>query len=235
MDSLFQLVPEQINSTFDIQPYVVSKEATTAFIIASIVLLLLLTLSKIVENSSLTTIALPFVLSEQFSFQSYEVEIEKQATYTLIVAFVSLQLAYVVQVFNAEQLFLPWFQFGKVAELLALTAGIFLLFHLKFLLFNSLSLLIPWQVDTNYFIYTYKMNLFYLGIALFVLNCVQTLLPTELLIIVYTSAIALFYFFLIQKWLLVSMRYRLITSIYFFLYICTLEIVPLLLAAKLVL
>lgn len=234
MDTLFQILPQNYNSTYDIQPFVESKELFLYFIIASILMLFILAYSKIIENSAITDMILPFLQSEQFTLHFYEVEKGNRLTKNIILLFVSLQIAKLIFPYlNHLQVFVDSFLHIGM-KLILFTLIIFLLFHIKFLIFHSLSFLIPWKVDINYFIFIYIILLLIFGLAIFVINCLPQQLSNKQLWPAYLVCIAGFYLLLILKWVFVSMRFRLMSSVYFFLYICTLEIVPLIIAGKLI-
>ena len=234
MDTLFQLLPREYNPGYDIQPYVITENVIPCFIISSFVLLFLLAIVKMAENSAISELAIPFLQSEQNSFQSFETEKFNSFTYQTVVLFSSLQLAFWIGEHMPVADFFTQYIVSDAFNLLLNTVFIFLFFQVKFLLFHSLSLIIPWNINTSYFIYVYKFLLLFFSIPFFMINCLTIFQFHKGVIVAFLILFSMFYLLLFVKWLFVSIRFKLLNSIYFFLYICTLEIVPLVIVIKLI-
>lgn len=216
---------------FDVEPYVANHTIFQVYLISSVVLLLILAFFKVEEKQPLFGFFTSFLLSEQQTFDRYLSGEEHPKMNLLMILFMSLQASYLL---HQHTVLLKYNLFPILVQLGMATIIIAFLFMLKFALFRSMELLLPWRVNSQFFIYNYRFALFAVSIVYFVINYFsysETIANGPIFLLI---PIFLFYVWLIFRWLYISIRYQVVRSLYFFLYLCTLEIAPLIILWQLI-
>ncbi|MBX2844934.1 MAG: DUF4271 domain-containing protein [Saprospiraceae bacterium] len=139
--------------------------------------------------------------------------------------------------FYVQTTFLFVFLFFKTAEprlLLFVGMAILLALILKQLSFYFIDWVTIGKANYQYFRFTNNQGFRALGFVFLVFNLLlmnSVPLPYVAMLVV---VVVLFYLWLIIRYLTIGLRYKLLKNLYFFIYLCTLEIAPLLVLAKLV-
>lgn len=224
---------DQLATEFNIQPYNHEPIVFQEFLVLSLVLLLLITVVKIIRNRKVTDYLFSIFSSEQESFSYYIVGNSDKLLQQLGVLLFSVQLAFATMLFFPLQMVLA-LPIADWQLFLLSVVSIFILFNVKFMLFKTIEKLIPWQIDSEYYLFNYRFILFFVALSFFLLLSVQHFHPKPIFNLLVLLIMILFYTWVFFRWLFVSMRYKVVSSIYFFLYLCTLEIAPLLILYKFV-
>jgi len=227
-DSLFNLT----NLTTD-QPFIQAlKEPDLlkdAYILLTLLLLSVIILVKVSKNIQFSgTYKRLFVEEETYS--AYRKQSRSKLMSALLDINVLVQLTFLIFFLFREEL---TFFSSDVLTLISILGFLFVLFILRILSFSILKWLTTSKVNADYFWFTHfnavrVLSFFFLIMNLLVLA--GNVLPFKIILF---TVVGLFYAWLILRYLFIGVRYGVLRNLYFFIYLCTLEIAPILILFKL--
>lgn len=226
IDSLINKVPH----TYDIQPYHPSNTELQFWLGWTIFFLVSIGLALVYKRRQFVPFIAPFLFSEPFAFDFYNSNSERTFLEVLLGVFFVFQLIsllFILGIFPLEQ-----FNFSYKINLLVYCTGAILFLLLKLLLFTTLKYLLPTRVDFNYYIFNYSYYCFISSFFLLFINFFLLNYPFDFPPLFFGLPLVTFYLLILVRGLLISNRYNILGSIYFFLYLCTLEFIPIILLAK---
>jgi len=223
MDELLFQFSQQNQPYFDIEPYQPSNLMSQWFLILSIAFMLLISLVNKTRNLNFFQRLVGFFGSEHAALGFYKEKQKIGFIDVLLGLFFFLQSSFLVFKYaNFQSIFAypTWMILG------GLVVSFFMLFVGKAMVYNTLSALVPKKVNIKYYGFNYAFTCFYFGIFLFVLNLLLISKQLAIPVVLVLGVCAIFYIFLITRFISISSRYNILRSVYIFLYFCALEIIP---------
>lgn len=218
------------NLVFDIQAIQKSDLIFSIYIGLSFMTLLLMSFSYLLKQKKVTFYnVFSFLRSEQEGFRLFINQKRDKIKGILVFIFFVIQVSYLgSRFFDLRLEIMPNTSIiGMNAIFLALI--LLLVFYIKTVVSNQLSHLSKADFDIKYYQFTYSYPLFLLSLCLFLVTICEYNYQFVYSKILYLGIVTFFYVWLIIRWIFISVRYQTMNSLYFFLYLCTLEVAPLLL------
>ncbi len=235
-----QFLPDHLDNLptiFDIQPITRWDPIVDIWIVLSIILLIGIAYALTRINFNFMETMLSFLFSESQTYARFKLlDGSTNAVSIFFSLFFALQvttllwligyspLGYILKLSNSAL---------DIAFTFLIDFCIIVLFFLgKAILFQTIKFLLPSRVDVNYLNYSYNQHCYYSSCILMLLNLFG--FTYKLFNVYFLGVLFLigFYLFFIVRSISISSRYNILGSIYFFLYLCTLEIIPILLLVK---
>lgn len=216
---------------YHIQALQSRSEIISSYIIISFLLLFFISVLHVLkqQNSGIAKV-IPFLSSEQEAFKTFS---KSTSTFTLndllCTFFFVVQISYLLlNLFSANE-FVQVLNLSDLGFGIVVAVFLLLFFTLKYYISSQLSFLIQPNFEIKYYQFTYSYPLFFLALLLFTSVLIDINFKIDYGEIIYIIILCMFYVWLIIRWIFISLRYQTMKSLYFFLYLCALEVAPLLL------
>ncbi len=223
LDSIINQLPERI----DIQPFRHVEHFSEYWLVISLLLLVLIGISLAKKGLEFLPSSLQFMFSELFAFQFYNEHSNLSELEIILGYFFSFQLSsalFFLKIFPI----VPSHSFN-LTNVLLYSLGIYLFLLVKFLIFRTVKYLLPSRVDFKYYVFNYGYFCFYSSLFIMSFNIYLLVSNSKPSLLYFTIPMLFFYILILLRGVSISIRYNILGSIYFFLYLCTLEFIPIIL------
>lgn len=226
-DSLFNL-QELTSDTPFIQALKQPEFLKDVYLMITVALLLTIILVKVSRNIQFNINSKRFFIEEE-TYSIFRSKGQSRFLNTVLDINALVQFTFLVFFIFRDQI--AYFS-SDLMKILLVFSVLLLLFLLRIVSFSILDWLTSSKVNPTYFRFTHFnafriLSIFILIMNLLVLSGNQ--LPFRNILFI---MLGLFYAWLILRYLLIGVRYGVLKNLYFFIYLCTLEIAPILIVIK---